>query len=98
MAERLRDLSCALAAAAEDGDLVAVSRIDHELRSAVIALVGAASLVDDGAEARLVILGEALGAVRAASVLLKAAADAQPAAPRGTLVYLDAVRRQRTEV
>lgn len=97
MADHLRHLARSLSQAVETGDLAAIARSDHELRSGVIAFVGASALLDGATDERVRILSEALEAVRAAASKLQHAGAAQAAPSRGTLVYLDAIRRQRSE-
>src|SRR6056297_1312498 len=87
MAVRLRQITDDLNAAVACGDMAGVARCDHALRSAVIALIGGASLAEDGAEGRLALLIDALGAVREAAALLSERAR-KAARNRGDLVYL----------
>ncbi|MEQ8900755.1 MAG: hypothetical protein RID11_14690 [Roseovarius sp.] len=88
MAVRLRQITDDLNAAVTCGDLAAVERCDHALRSAVIALIGGASLAEDGAERRLALLIDALSAVREAAALLSERARKAAARNRCDLVYL----------
>jgi hypothetical protein len=64
-----------------------VARCDHALRSAGIALIGGASLAEDGAEGRRALLIDVLSAVREAAALLSERAR-KAARNRGDLVYL----------
>lgn len=88
MADQIRQLTAGLTDAVEAGDLAAVSRADHALRSAVIALVGGAALAEDGAQERLGLLVEALEAVRAMVQVLSAQSARQAGQGRANLVYL----------
>ena len=94
MAQRLDRLADELWAAAQAGDPVAVGRAEHALRSAVIAVVGAASLMDAGAAARMRVLARALRTVRAAARALSGAAEGGGATHRGNLAYLATDRRR----
>ncbi|MGR3697757.1 MAG: hypothetical protein ACU0CB_05765 [Roseovarius sp.] len=93
LGDQIRNLTAALVAAAETGDLAAVSRADHALRCAVIALVGGASLSEDGAQDRITILAEALDAVRRTADMLSAKAAQRAGRGRANLVYLNCDRK-----
>lgn len=88
MAVRLRQITDDLNVAVVSGDMAGVARCDHALRSAVIALIGGASLAEDGAEGRLALLIDALSAVRKAATLLSERARKAAARNRCDLVYL----------
>lgn len=94
IAERLSLLVAELQAAADEGDASRVSRADHAFRSAVIGLVGGASLVDNGADWRLDVLIDSLHAVRAAADTLTRRVKDQEKQSRGTLIYLTNDRRK----
>ncbi|WP_417727033.1 hypothetical protein [Roseovarius sp.] len=93
MGDQIRFLTARLIAVVETGDLAAVSRADHALRSAVIALVGGASLTDDGAQERIAILTEALEAVQHTADLLSTQAARKVGQGRANLVYLKCDRK-----
>lgn len=88
MTVRLRQLTAELTAAAEAGDLSRVSRADHALRNAAIALVGGGSLLDSDAEERMAVLMEALQAVQQAVRVMSQRAETSAGQARGNLVYL----------
>ena len=93
LGDQIRNLTTALVAAAETGDHAAVSRADHALRCAVIALVGGASLAEDGAQDRIAILAEALDSVRRTADVLSAKAARRAGQGRANLVYLNCDRK-----
>ncbi|MAN99203.1 hypothetical protein [uncultured Roseovarius sp.] len=93
LGDQIRSLTKALIEAAETGDQAAVSRADHALRCAVIALVGGASLSEDGAQDRITILAEALDAVRRTADMLSAKAAQRAGRGRANLVYLNCDRK-----
>lgn len=95
MAERLIHLAIELQAAAEEADLARVSRADHAFRSAVIGLVGGATLMEDHADWRLEALIDSLEKVKAASATLSRKMRAQQTETRGKLVYLTLDKKGR---
>lgn len=92
IATRLHQITADLSSAVASGDMAGVARCDHALRSAVIALVGGASLAEHGAEGRLALLMEALEVVREAAALLSERARKSTARNRFDLVYLKSDR------
>jgi hypothetical protein len=93
MGDQIRQLTMGLTSAVETGDLAAVSRADHALRCAVIALVGGAALAEDGAQERIALLAEALEVVRRAVELMSAQAARKAGQGRANLVYLNCDRK-----
>ena len=93
LGDQIRSLTAGLVAAAETGDLAAVSRADHALRCAVIALIGGASLSEDGAQERIAILSETLDAVLLTADALSEKAARRAGQGRANLVYLKCDRK-----
>ena len=94
IALHLRHVTESLNEAVVQGDMAAVERCDHDLRSAVIALVGGASLAEDGAEERLKLLIETLHAVSTAAATLEEQALKATRRRRENLVYLKGEKLQ----
>ena len=89
MIEQVGCLGEELLAAALAGDMKRVSRLDHALRSAVIALVAGAPLTDDDTAAeRLKATTEALATVKQTVAILARQAGKDTKQQQGNLLYL----------
>lgn len=87
----LHVLSQQLLRAAHDGDHLGMSNIDHKLRTALMAWVGAANLTDPDRPCRVDVLRDTLQTVHEATEVARASArslEGKTAPAPGKLVYL----------
>lgn len=95
MAARMNRLIANLDSAIEADDLSRIAGADHALRNEVIALVGGTDLMQSDASARVVVLSDALVAVRRAIDILLDRSAKQTMQKKAKLIYLDTERARK---
>lgn len=95
MAARMNRLIANLDSAIEADDLSRIAGADHALRNEVIALVGGMDLMQSDASARVVVLSDALVAVRRAIDILLDRSAKQTMQKKAKLIYLDTERARK---
>jgi hypothetical protein len=94
-AARMNRLIANLDSAIEADDLSRIAGADHALRNEVIALVGGTDLMQSDASARVVVLSDALVAVRRAIDILLDRSAKQTMQKKAKLIYLDTERARK---
>jgi hypothetical protein len=97
MVARMHRLITNLESAVESEDLSRIACADHALRNEVIAIVGGTDLMQHDASERVVVLNDALVAVRHAIEVLVDRSAKQAVQKNAKLIYLNTERtRKRT--
>lgn len=95
MADRMRRLIANLDSAVASEDLSRISCADHALRNEVIALIGGTDLMQGDASERVVVLNDALIAVRRAIDVLLDRSAKQAVQKNAKLIYLNTERTRK---
>lgn len=95
MADRMHRLIANLDSAIESDDLSRIAGADHALRNEVIALVGTTDLTHGDASERVVVLNDALVAVRRAIDVLLDRSAKQAVQKNAKLIYLNTERARK---
>ena len=98
MAARMNRLIANLDSAIEADDLSRIAGADHALRNEVIALIGGTDLMQGDASARVVVLNDALLAVRRAIDVLLDRSAKQAVQKKAKLIYLNTERARKRPV
>lgn len=95
MADRMHRLIANLESAVESEDLSRIACADHALRNEVMALVGGTDLMQGDASERVVVLNDALIAVRHAIDVLVDRSAKQVVQKNAKLIYLNTERTRK---
>lgn len=98
MAARMNRLIANLEAAIDSDDLSRIAGADHALRNEVIALVGGTDLMQGDASERVVVLNDALLAVRRAINVLLDRSAKQAVQKNANLIYLNTERTRKRPI
>jgi hypothetical protein len=98
MVARMHRLITNLESAVESEDLSRIACADHALRNEVIAIVGGTDLMQHDASERVVVLNDALVAVRHAIEVLVDRSAKQAVQKNAKLIYLNTERTRKRPV
>lgn len=95
MSARMHRLIANLDSAIESDDLSRIAGADHALRNEVIALIGGTDLMQGDASERVIVLNDALLAVRRAINVLVDRSAKQAVQKNAKLIYLNTERARK---